>query len=286
MIDKKTSIRDLELAVVQAAMADHRGCAPETCGGSRLDPCPLANAINALMYACKECDAGGHTCPGDGNPIPHGAGDCGEHAEDAAKPDLDAEHLASLVVDCVQGGWLRYAQWHDGADVRITWQGGGIARVETVDNYGELIGEFDIAVSARRLPLPPPLGPENDGALQAELAAEQELIWVPRTWADVRPGDDVRLPGTDNTAHVQHAVHQHWHVDPRTGTAGWNPPQPLQWSGVQVELRPTTAPDQPAHLTMDPAKPVEIHLTQIEADAIELMGWSSRVGLITGEATG
>jgi hypothetical protein len=129
MIDKKTSIRDLELAVVQAAMADHRGCAPETCGGSRLDPCPLANAINALMYACKECDAGGHTCPGDGNPIPNGAGD-------------------------------------------------------------------------------------------------------------------------------------------------------------QVELRPTTAPDQPAHLTMDPAKPVEIHLTQIEADAIELMGWSSRVGLITGEATG
>lgn len=288
-----TRVRDLELAVVQAAMAEHRGCAPETCGGSRLDPCQLGNAIEALTLGCRECDTGRHVCPGDGNSIPHGATDCGEHT------DPDAENLALLVEDTAHE-WIKYVQWHDGSQVKIIWQNDLSARV-VGDPGGQTIGEFEVFVSARRLP---PLSPEDDGALRAELAATEDeihpspcgypdvqpcicpreepiLVWVPRTWLDVRAGDDVRLPGTEATAHVEHAVHQRWHVDPRTGTASWNPPQPLEWSGVKVTLRTTANPDQPAELTMDPTKPVEIKLTKTEADAIEILGWETRIGMIT-----
>lgn len=41
-----------EKAVIEAAIADHvHGCAPEWCGGSRLDPCRLANVIEAYQRA-------------------------------------------------------------------------------------------------------------------------------------------------------------------------------------------------------------------------------------------
>jgi hypothetical protein len=180
-----TRLRDLELAVVQAAMRAAEDGAPM--------PVYLYEAVKRAWLDCPQCNAGGHTCPGDGKDIAHGATDCGEHA----------------------------------------------------------------------------------------VEAEQELIWVPRTWTDVRTGDDVRLPGTDATAHVEHAVRQRWNVDSRTGTASWNPPQPLEWSGVKVTLRTTANPDQPAELVMDPAKPIEIKLTQGEADAIELLGWDNRTELIT-----
>jgi hypothetical protein len=137
------------------------------------------------------------------------------------------------------------------------------------------------------------VGPEDDGALRDELAAvaaANEPIWVPRTWADVRTGDDVRLPGTENYAHVHRAVHLHWHVDPRTGTSSYNPPQPMSWSGVHVTLytkkNETTGniDVQASEFTMDPAKPIEIKTTQLELDAIELIGgWPARVGVITND---
>lgn len=51
------TVRDLELAVIEAAKEDHRGgCAPEACGGSSLDPCRLANALDALALGCGEHD--------------------------------------------------------------------------------------------------------------------------------------------------------------------------------------------------------------------------------------
>lgn len=216
-------IRALEIRVIELAKQDHRGCAPEVCGGSRLDPCALRNAIDALTYACPECNAGGHTCPGDGEPIPHGATDCGEHSEPPApKIDEDAQYLAELFLE-VGDEWL----------------------------------------------------------------APDDPIWVPRTWTDVRSGDDVRLPGTDNYAHVQRAVHQAWQVDPRTGTSSYNPPRALAWSGVKVTLY-STAEDgtrgfatQVSEFTMDPVKPIEIKLTRSEVEAIELLGWDNRLELIT-----
>jgi len=109
--------------------------------------------------------------------------------------------------------------------------------------------------------------------------AEPELIWVERTWADVRAGDRVRMPGSDATAHVQSAVHLRWHVKPGTGTSQYNPPQPLEWSGVRVTLE--TGTDGDAHqYEMDPAKPVEIELAESEVYVLNGLGWENRVGLV------
>lgn len=41
----------------------------------------LLDTVDALIFACPQCNAGGHTCPGDGNPIGHTATDCGQHDE-------------------------------------------------------------------------------------------------------------------------------------------------------------------------------------------------------------
>jgi hypothetical protein len=58
---------ELERAVIDAARADHRGgCAPEACGGSRLDPCGLANALEALDRApAEESVSWDHVAAGD-----------------------------------------------------------------------------------------------------------------------------------------------------------------------------------------------------------------------------
>lgn len=54
----------------------------ETCKGPCRRRAHEQNRCPNLPWHCDECNAGGHTCPGDGNPIPHGASDCGEHEEE------------------------------------------------------------------------------------------------------------------------------------------------------------------------------------------------------------
>jgi hypothetical protein len=44
----------------------------------------LHDAVNQLIVSCPQRNAGGHTCPGDGNSISHTATDCGEHDEPAS----------------------------------------------------------------------------------------------------------------------------------------------------------------------------------------------------------
>lgn len=110
-----------------------------------------------------------------------------------------------------------------------------------------------------------------------------QLRWADRTWADVRQGDRVRLPGSDNVAHVHAAVHLHWHVDPRTGTSAYNPPQPMEWSAVRVVLTDPHAElgQQLGQWDMDPSKPIQIELMQSEIDAINAIGWENRLEIIT-----
>lgn len=194
-----------ELAVIQAAMAwrDAVLAHPEALR-------PLHNASNALTpvlselsrttsllaMSCEECNAGGHTCPGDGNRIPHGATDCGGH-------DIpDSQAIAEM---------------------------------------------------------------------------EPALIWVERTWADVRLGDRVQMVSSDNPpAIVQMCVHLHWHVDPRSGKYN---PEPLEWSGVRVALlHPADVISGPYE--MDPAKPIEIEIAENEFHILNALGWENRVGVI------
>lgn len=111
----------------------------------------------------------------------------------------------------------------------------------------------------------------------------QAPIWVPRTWTDVRDGDTVRMPGTDATAEILSALAEPWHVDPKTGTSSWNPPQPLEFTVIHVLMQtddPISGPGPLTKRTFDanPAAPVEILIDQLTLDAIELLGgWPARI---------
>lgn len=210
--------------------------------------------------------------------------------------NVEERHLADLVLSSAQE-WINYVGWLDGQQVKVIHDGHGTMRVIADGGRGDVIGEFEVTVTARKLPPP---GPEDDGALRAELAATKQaeqdvLLWVTRTWADVRTGDMVRMPGTENTAHVQHAVHQYWHTDPRTGTSKFNPPQPLEWSCVHVVLadRADQSLRRPlGEWDMDPAKPIEIQVSATELDAMTLLAgdkekaWTDRIGIVMAHEQG
>lgn len=61
---------------------------------------------------------------------------------------------------------------------------------------------------------------------------EPEYVWVPLTWADVAPGDRVRLPGRPDTEEgVLAVLPLDWHVDPKSKER-W--PRPLEHSEIKV----------------------------------------------------
>lgn len=133
------------------------------------------------------------------------------------------------------------------------------------------------------------------GSLDIEVLNDS-LLWVLRTWADVRRGDVVRMPGQDATAaEVMELTTLQWHVNdiPPAGMTSeqldrfsralqYRPNEHAgEWTARPVTLRPLAA-DDPAvrHRipNVNPAAPVEIRLTQMEIDAIELLGgWAHRV---------
>lgn len=111
-------------------------------------------------------------------------------------------------------------------------------------------------------------------------------LWVPRTWADVRRGDTVRMPGTAVVAAITDRL---WHPseDPRgeswhvvsDGSIG-------QWAHTSDRvIRPgecvIVSPDIPGSERgrwMDPAAAVEIQLPDAQTLAgIEALGWENRL---------
>lgn len=94
--------------------------------------------------------------------------------------------------------------------------------------------------------------------------------WVRRTWADVRAGDTVCLPGTEHTATVDGPpVRLPWHVHPKSGKYE---AIPAEWSEIRVRLA-----GRDGVLSMDPAGEVDILLTAAEVAAIEALGgWEHR----------
>lgn len=119
-------------------------------------------------------------------------------------------------------------------------------------------------------------------ALNALVAGEVGPNWILRTWADVRRGDTVRMPGTEHTAKIKDryippaasrkeamAGPDSWHIIP--GQGHWNdhvvrPSECWLVFEGESELR-----------NMDPAKPVEILLSTLEVQAIEAIGWENRM---------
>jgi hypothetical protein len=120
-----------EKAVIEAAM-DGQGVGewPTTAQQTR-----LRQAVHALIFSCPECNAGGHTCPGDGNPIGHTQTDCGDHDETHPEPLTGAvasEWVPATLVQCLAGDHIRIGTdetdvlrsssgiWH--ADNSDAWQ--------------------------------------------------------------------------------------------------------------------------------------------------------------------
>lgn len=99
--------------------------------------------------------------------------------------------------------------------------------------------------------------------------------WVSRTWTDVRVGDHVRLGIAGPSAYVIACTHLDWHIDPRSSEYR---PVGLEWQAVNVTF--STDPTPATIHVVDPNKPVEIELSPAEVEAIELIGWSNRVGMI------
>lgn len=113
-------------------------------------------------------------------------------------------------------------------------------------------------------------------ALREAETAGEPLIWVERTWRDVRPGDMVRMPGVPATASmVESAAIQARHVDPRSNTYR---PIALEHEVMRVRLAAW-----PEGREINPDAAVEIATTVAELAAIELLGWPNRIRVEHGE---
>ena len=208
---------NLALRVAVAAAKSHNGCAPETCGGSRLDPCALGNALDGL---------------------------------------LSYQHSAGYI-----------------STLTATWTPDGCTHRPDVQ--------------------------ENCHAPDCQ-GGKNISYWVLRTWADVRRGDVVRMPGQEATAaEVMELITLPWHVNdipPANATpeqaaafardVQYRPNEHAgEWTARPVTLRPLAAEDPAARHripNVNPGAPVEIRCTQVEVDAIELLGgWSQRTS-VTG----
>lgn len=144
----------------------------------------------------------------------------------------------------------------------------------------------------------------TDAAIEAAFAAlgieveqapaiDDEMIWVARTWIDVRQGDIIRPPGQhdEQYAAIVEAVGpvNHWHASPNANEFRPNE-SPLEWSAIRVTLRSLARPGDesgalgaaftPEH-GMKPDAGVEIKVTRAELAAIETLGgWENRVGVM------
>lgn len=238
---------------------------------------------------CSTCDVDGHRCGGCGHPVPHGDGPVDYSNHGPGCPGFEAWHLEQSLADYALGvvsEWMRIIELERlPGQPRVTWQDAAGTFILGERPLGDEYGTFRLKITVETLPPPPPIGPENDPAQieemwpgssseEAEEAAtgEDDPQWVPRTWADVRKGDRVRLPGTEHVAEVSAAIHSRHFIHPASDRYNVIP---ADWSSVTVTLAGK-------QYQKDPAKPIEIELSPSEVSAIELLGgWSNREGIIT-----
>lgn len=84
-----------------------------------------------------------------------------------------SEEVRLLALDTLTGGWFRYGKLSDGVQIRCTWQQEGPVRWLQVENLET--GEknlFTLDVTVRPYTVSP-IGPEDDGALRAELSEQR-----------------------------------------------------------------------------------------------------------------
>lgn len=213
----------------------------------------LAHDVMALVYNCVECNTDTHRCGGCGENVGHGDNDCGKNCTNDPVTGIERDGSTYPCWECLTDPTEDPAPWCDCRPEDF-----GAAH----PGHACRLRAHDVEFCLNR--------PQD--------AQVKVLVWYPRTWVDVRAGDQVRLPDSDVTATIATAVHLHWHVDPRSSEYE---PRPLEWSGVQVRFE---GEDQPLR-TMDPAKPIDILLSPQEHSHIKFLGWPNRIGMIKKEVS-
>lgn len=153
-------IRKLEIELIDAAFKERRTL------GKLLDTSELTKSIDRLLFECDDCNYDWHRCPGDGKPIPHGAGNCGEHDDDApilTEREKLADALAEYAAGTVQE-WMRIVDLDEPRmQARASWQDDGTFSLGEAP-YSDDFGRYRLIVKVEALPDLPPIGPENDPA--------------------------------------------------------------------------------------------------------------------------
>lgn len=134
----------------------------------------------------------------------------------------------------------------------------------------------------------------TDGAIIEALAAlgihveptdPDIMVWVLRTWVDVREGDIIRPPGQTDETHAAIVEKigpvNHWHAAPNASQYRPNE-SPMEWSAMRVTLADLNADRSfTPEYGMRPDAGVEIKVTREELAAIEACGgWSNRVRVL------
>lgn len=304
--------RHAEMQVIQHAIKSHRGCAPETCGGSTYDPCQLANSIEDLQHRYSRIgglaaafesesadpvrqldDDGPVEDPLSGELIP------ATRDEDLERQGREIaegrQHLADQLREIAQGTmqeWMRFIDI-DTPDIaltgqaRVRWQNDDGECIVGESPYGEEYGRFRITVSVQDLGPMPPIGPENDPAQIAEM--EERPQWYARTMSDVRPGDRI-LPGVSDKHDLKpegfKVTARCWPpTDDARGRGSWHVIEGSDghWSDHVVQPGECCVHlDGAGHRLFRPTFAVEILLAPSEMQAIELLGgWENRERMIT-----
>lgn len=307
--------RHTEMQVIQLAIKDHRGCAPEWCGGSGLDPCRLFNAIEDLerryqrtgssLAEAFEREAGELVRQLDAPQVPDGpsydplSGDlipAGQDAEleqwgrDMAAPGSAFAELVRPEIEAM------------GNPIRNLAIQQGIIQAEPEIHTASTVAtaELSAALERQRDERPAP-GSEQRGIISAEPencdcprdqqvycaslnchGGDDVLIWHPRTMKDARKGDQIRPAGSDMPNGTA-VTDRYWPTTPDASDRG-------TWHVISAGSGKWAHKDdhvvQPGEVwlcldggaprNVDPDFPIEILLTRAEIAAIELLGWDNR----------
>jgi hypothetical protein len=84
------------------------------------------------------------------------------------------DEVRALALDTLQSGWFRYGRLSDDTQIRCTWRGEGSdtwLQVENLETGHVALFTLDVTVTPHTRP---PVGPEDDGALRAEIAEYED----------------------------------------------------------------------------------------------------------------
>lgn len=266
--------RHAEMQVIQLAIKDHTGCAPEWCGGSGLDPCRLFSAIEDLERRYQR------TGSSLAEAFEREAGELVRQLDAPQVPDgPQHDPLSGDLIPAGQDAELE-RMGHDMAAP-------GSAFAELVRPEIEAMGNpvRDLAIQQGIIPAEPESrdmrecawhpGAEYHGAC---VNCCDELIWHPRTMKDARKGDQIRPAGSDMPNGTA-VTDRYWPTTPDASDRGtWHVvPGVKHWDDHVVQPGEVwLCLDGGAPRNVDPDFPIEILLTRAEIAAIELLGWDNR----------